>query len=81
MPTATYSGELKTLSQREHAFELLRLALHEPRFDAEPVERVRGQITAELRRLEAEPNYLASRAWFERAFPGQSLWPADLGHA
>ena len=61
------SGELKTLSaQRDHAFELLRLALHEPRFDEEPVERVRGQITAELRRLEAEPNYLASRAWFER---------------
>ena len=67
------SGELKTLtSNREHAFELLRLALHEARFDEEPVERVRGQITAELRRLEAEPNYLASRAWFDRAFPGHA---------
>src|SRR5436305_364331 len=64
------SGELKTLTtHREHAFELLRLALTEPRFDEEPAARVRGQIAAELRRLEAEPNYLASRAWFERAFP------------
>jgi zinc protease len=65
------SAELKTLTaHRERAFELLRLALTEPRFDPEPVERVRGQVLAELRRLETDPNYLASRAWFARAFPG-----------
>jgi zinc protease len=64
------SGELKTLSaHKERAFELLRLAVCEPRFDEEPVERVRGQVLAELRRLESDPSYLASRAWFRRAFP------------
>lgn len=62
---------LKTLTAtREHAFELLRLALTEPRFDPEPVERVRGQILADLRRRESDPGYVASRAWYARAFDG-----------
>lgn len=63
-------GDLRTLTaHREHAFELLRLALSEPRFDAEPVERVRSQILADLRRRESDPDYLASRGWFATAFP------------
>jgi zinc protease len=65
-----FAGQLKTLTgERERAFELLRLALSEPRFDAEPVERIRHQIEAELRRRAEDPDYLVSRAWFERAFP------------
>ncbi len=65
-----FSGELKTLNTtRDFAFELLRLALTEPRFDAEPVERIRGQILADLRRRETDPDYRAARAWFARAFP------------
>ncbi|MGD9509954.1 MAG: M16 family metallopeptidase, partial [Geminicoccaceae bacterium] len=51
-------GDLRTLTaHREHAFELLRLALTKPRFDAEPVERVRSQILADLRRRESDPDY------------------------
>ena len=66
-----FSGELRTLTEtREHAFELLRLALAEPRFDAEPVERIRGQLLADLRRRETDPDHLVARAWFARAFPG-----------
>lgn len=66
-----FSGELRTLNQtRDHAFELLRLALTEPRFDVEPVERIKSQIQADLRRRESDPDYLASRAWFAAAFPG-----------
>ena len=39
------TGELRTLTAtRAHAFELLRLAVTAPRFDAEPVERIRSQI-------------------------------------
>jgi zinc protease len=65
------AGELRTLTQtREHAFELLRLALTEPRFDAEPVGRIKSQIQADLRRRETDPDYLASRAWFAAAFAG-----------
>ena len=65
-----FTGQLKTLtSERERAFELLGLALSQPRFDAEPVERIRQQIQAELRRRAEDPDYLASRTWFETAFP------------
>lgn len=66
-----FSGELKTLTEtRAKAFELLRLALTEPRFDEEPVQRIRSQIQADLRRRETDPEYLASRAWFGAAFKG-----------
>jgi len=65
-----FNGQLKTLTEhRERAFELLRLALTEPRFDAEPVERIRSQIQADLRRRSEDPGYIASRTWFEAAFP------------
>ncbi len=68
-----FSGELKTLNgTRGFAFELLRLALVEPRFDEEPVERIRGQILADLRRRETDPDYRAARAWFARAFEGHA---------
>jgi zinc protease len=66
-----FAGELKTLSaHRERAFELLRDALVEPRFDPEPVERIRNQIQAELRRRAEDPEYLVSLTWFDTAFPG-----------
>jgi zinc protease len=65
-----FTGQLKTLTgQRERAFELLGLALSQARFDVEPVERIRQQIQAELRRRAEDPDYLASRTWFETAFP------------
>lgn len=67
----SFTGDLKTLTEhRERAFELLRLALNEPRFDDEPVDRIRGQIQAGLRRRSQDPDYLASRSWFETAFEG-----------
>jgi zinc protease len=65
------SGRLKTLTEhRERAFELLGLALTQPRFEAEPVERIRNQIQADLRRRAEDPDYLASLTWFAHAFPG-----------
>ena len=66
-----FTGRLKTLTRnRERAFELLRLALTEPRFDAEPVERIRNQIQADLRRRAEDPEYLAGLTWFASAFAG-----------
>jgi zinc protease len=65
-----FAGQLKTLTEnRRRAFELLRLALAEPRFDVEPVERIRSQIQASLRRRSEDPDYLAGVTWFETAFP------------
>lgn len=63
-------GRLMTLNEnRERAFELLRLALAEPRFDAEPVERVRQQIVSDLQRRRTDPNTVSGLAWFTEAFP------------
>jgi zinc protease len=63
-------GSLRALTEhREEAVELLRLALNEPRFDQSAVDRVRSQILSRLRRETTDPNNIASRRWWEAAFP------------
>jgi zinc protease len=63
-------GRLEVVrDHHDQAFELLRLALTNPRFDADAVERVRKSRLAELARLETDPNYVARRAWWQRVFP------------
>jgi zinc protease len=63
-------GSLRTLNDhRDEAFGLLGMALTKPRFDADAVERVRGQMLAVLRRETTNPNNLASRSWWRTAFP------------
>ena len=65
------TGSLRTLSEHQDiAFDLLKLSLTAPRFDADVVERVRNQKMSGLRRAEMSPNDLASRRWWEAAFPG-----------
>lgn len=65
-----FRGSLRTLNeQRDKAFELLGLALRTPRFDSEPVERTRAQIISGLRRDTTNPGSIASRRWWETAFP------------
>jgi zinc protease len=65
-----FHGSLRSLNEhRDEAFELLRLALTNPRFDADTVERVRGQELASLQRDTTNPNDLASRRWWQTAFP------------
>jgi zinc protease len=66
-----FHGSLRTLNEhRDEAFDLLGLALAKPRFDANALERVRGQELAELRRETTNPDNIASRRWWETAFPG-----------
>jgi zinc protease len=68
--TDSFSGSLTTLTETsKDAFRLLRLALNEPRFDAAPLERVRGQIMAGLKSRKQNPNRIASRVWWRSAFP------------
>jgi len=65
-----FRGTLRALNaHREEAFDLLHLALSAPRFDADAVERVRGQVLSTLRRETTSPNELASRRWWQTAFP------------
>lgn len=66
-----FHGSLRALSEhREEAFDLLSMALTSPRFDKEAVERVRGQQLSALRRATTDPNSIASRQWWQAAFPG-----------
>jgi zinc protease len=64
-------GSLRTLSaNRDEAFDYLRLALTAPRFDTDAVERERRQIVSRLTRATTSPNDIASRTWWQAAFPG-----------
>jgi zinc protease len=65
------SGSLRTLTEnQDEAFELLKLALTAPRFDAEDVERIREEMLSGLRRATTSPNDLASQRWWATAFAG-----------
>ncbi|SDH68448.1 M16 family metallopeptidase [Roseospirillum parvum] len=66
-----FSGQLKTLAERrDRAFELLGLALSQPRFDADPVARVKSQILAALERDAEDPQTLAMRRLMAELFKG-----------
>ncbi len=66
----SFTGTLRTLSEnRDAAFELLRLALTAPRFDEEPVERIRAQILIGLSRASEDPDSIASRSLSKIFFP------------
>jgi zinc protease len=66
-----FRGSLYALNEhREEAFDLLRLALTAPRFEADAIERVRGQELSSLQRDTTNPNTIASEQWWAAAFPG-----------
>lgn len=67
--TVSVSAQFLTETAPE-AIALLNTALTQPRFDADAVERVRGQMVASLRRDALDPNSMASRAFAENAYPG-----------
>jgi zinc protease len=64
-----FSGSLKTLSRKKDiAFELLELALTTPRFDAEPLERMRAANLARIQRSRAKPEWMAARLMNDIAY-------------
>ncbi len=65
------SGSLRTLTEHaDSAFEMLALAVREPRFDNDAIERVRSQIISGLKRDETDPQSLTRDALNRLAFPG-----------
>ena len=62
-------GSIRMLRDRQdQSVNLLRLALNQPRFDAEEIERGRSQIMARLRRETTDPNSVATKLWWKTAF-------------
>jgi len=77
-----FSGSVRTLTEnRDTAFDLLRLALTAPRFDPEPVERVRGQLLAILADNSSEPGSIADRVWWHTASPDHPYGRQTAGTA
>lgn len=67
----SFSGSLKTLTRnRDEAFDLVRLSLTQPRFDADAVERIRSQIVAGIRARANNPDTIAQRTFRETVFAG-----------
>ncbi len=65
-----FQGTLKTLTEnRDAAFGLLALAVNKPRFDDEPVSRMRSQLLAGLRRDAEDPDEIAGLSLFKALFP------------
>ncbi|MCZ6587360.1 MAG: pitrilysin family protein [Alphaproteobacteria bacterium] len=66
----TFQGIMRTLKENQDtAFDLLRLALTAPRFDEEPVGRIRSQIRVQLERESESPRRIAGRALRQAMFP------------
>jgi zinc protease len=73
-----FTGSLYTLNRtRDKAAELLNLALTRPRFDAEPLARVRGQILAEAERETERPRNIADQVWHKTTF-GDHPYARDI---
>jgi zinc protease len=65
-----FGGSVRALVENtDEAVDLLRLALTSPRFDNDAVERIRGQLLAELRQESTSPNEIANLKWWATAFP------------
>lgn len=74
-------GEMRALSSSvERGFDLLRIALTEPRFEEEAIGRVRAKIVAEIRREEQDPDAVAGRLWSETAYPDHPYGRAREGN-
>src|SRR5437879_5944686 len=64
-----FDGSLRSLKQNlSDSADLLRLALAEPRFAAEDIERIRGETLAGLARQAKNPRSLSGRLWMHDAF-------------
>ena len=76
------TAQLRTLkSNLAPSFDLLRLALTQPRFDPEPVARVRATILDSIAREQRQPLSVASRLWWQSAFPGHPYGLSSRGTA
>ncbi len=78
----SFSGSVRTLTRNhDRAFELLRLAKTQPRFDEEAVERIRSQILAGIRRSSEDPRRIAGRTLIKTLFPDHPYGRPSRGTA
>ncbi|GLS33475.1 zinc protease [Mesorhizobium albiziae] len=62
-------GSMRMLSeQKDAAFDLLKLAVNKPRFDEEPIDRIRAQILSGIIANERDPKAIAQRKWLRAIY-------------
>lgn len=63
-------GSMRMLAdQKDEAFDLLRLAIQEPRFDQAPIDRIRAQIVSGIVAGERDPDTVGAQKWAETLYP------------
>lgn len=66
-----FSGRVKTLTENlDLSMDLLHKALSQPRFDEEPVARLKSQIIAGIKKDSENPGKMAYNVLYETFFPG-----------
>lgn len=77
-----FYGNFQTLTEnRAESVKLLKLALTRPRFDADAVERIRGQLLANIVYSDRDPERVAAREWYAVAFAGHPYGRSAQGTA
>ena len=75
-----FEGSFQTLTRnRDAATDLLKLVITSPRFDAEPLERVRQQFLLNVKEKEQDPQSIGWQAWMEEILPGDPYSRPDDG--
>ncbi len=76
----SFYGNFETLTaNRDKAAGMLRLAINNPRFDADAAERIRKQLLASLDYADKDPDKVAAREWFATAFEGHTYGRPSSG--
>lgn len=66
----SFGARVQTLTEyRDLAFDLLRQAMTKPRFDAEPVSRLRAQLLANLRHESEDADAIAGKTLMKTLYP------------
>jgi len=66
-----FGGNLKTLSRhKDKAFNLLKRAINEPRFDAEPLERMKQSNMSRIQSSKSKPDWIRARLTNDIIFAG-----------
>lgn len=66
-----FSGQLRTLREKKDlAFELTALAINKPRFDADPLSRMRNAALSRISNNMSRPGWLAARSFNGMIFEG-----------
>jgi zinc protease len=76
----TIYGSMRMLAEKkDEAFDLLRLAVEQPRFDAAPIERIRAQMVSGIVASQRDPETAAQVKWAEALYGAHPYARPDEG--